>query len=265
MMKGPCRVWATGNSGLRIGTPVSTALQRDQLIDCYVLHRRDYSNSSLLLELFSRLYGRLPAIAKGARRKNNPAAALLQPFKSLSLTLTGRGEVKTVGKIEDTGGQSGLQGKALYCGLYLNELLTRLLEREDPHERLFDHYRAALRELSRAQDLAPLLRRFELRLLEETGYAMVLDREGESGGALDPLGRYDYDPERGPVERLSGSGGFSVSGATLLGLAGERELDTGQAREARELMRRVLAHHLGGRPLKSRELFIQLFAKSDRT
>ncbi len=244
---------------------MSSAPQRDQLIDCYVLHRRDYSNTSLLLELFSRPYGSFPAIAKGAKRKNNPAAALLQPFRRLSLTLSGRGEVKTIGRIEDGGRGGGLNGKAIYCGLYLNELLTRLLGRNDAHECLFDHYEAALDALRRERDFARVLRRFELRLLEEIGYAMVLDHEVETTTSLTPEGRYAYDPERGPVQQSSGSGGFSVSGATLLALAADRDLEGTQAREAKGLMRRVLAHHLGGKPLKSRELFIQLFARKDKS
>jgi len=243
---------------------MNIASQRDQLIDCYVLHRRDYSNTSLLVELFSRDLGCLPAIAKGAKRKNNPAAALLQPFKPLALNLYGRGEVKTLGKIEEQVASSPLQGKALYCGLYVNELLTRLLGRGDAHPGLYRHYETVLVELAQEHDLARLLRRFELRLLEEIGYAMVLDRDAQNDAALEPEARYAYDPERGPLPRSSADGGFSVSGATLLNLAVDAPLDADQGREAKELMRRVLAHYLGGRPLKSRELFNHLFTKPQR-
>ncbi len=242
---------------------MTTEPRRDQLIDCYVLHRREYGNTSLLLELFGRDQGRFPAIAKGARRRNSPAAALLQPFRPLSISLSGRGEVKTIGRIEDGGAEVSIGGRAIYCGLYVNELLTRLLVRDDPHEQLFDHYRSALRALGTQPDVARTLRRFELRLLEQIGYAMVLDQDVDSSAPLDPGGRYGYDPERGPVARMAGSG-FSVAGATLLNLAADRDLDPGQSREAKELMRRVLRHHLGDKPLKSRELFIQLFVGNQR-
>ena len=227
----------------------------DQLQECFVLHRRDYSNTSLLLELFSRSLGRLPALAKGAKRSGSGKAALLQPFQPLLVTLSGRGEVKTLTRVEPGAGGRIPRGKALYCGFYLNELIMRMLGRNDPHEQLFDHYRAAVSGLATETDLSRLLRRFELQLLEQTGYAMELEREAGRERPLQPDMRYRYDPERGPLRFLPGEGGFSVSGRTLLALAGDGDLDPAESREARELMRRVLARHLGDRPLKSRELF----------
>jgi len=227
----------------------------DQLQECYVLHRRDYSNTSLLLELFSRSQGRLPALAKGAKRPNSGKAALLQPFQPLLIAVTGRGEVKTLTRAESGPGGRIPRGKALYCGFYLNELVMRMLGRNDPHEQLFDHYRAAVAGLSEEANLPRLLRRFELRLLEQTGYAMELQRDVGLDRPLHPDMRYHYDPERGPLPFLQGDAGFSVSGRTLLALATDRELDPEGSREAKELMRLVLGRHLGDRPLKSRELF----------
>ena len=120
---------------------------------------------------------------------------------------------------------------------------------------LFDHYRTAISGLGAEADLPRLLRRFELKLLEQTGYAMELKRDVGRDRPLCPDVRYRYDPERGPMEWLPGEGGFSVSGRTLLALAGDEDLDPEGSREAKELMRLVLARHLGDRPLKSRELF----------
>lgn len=233
----------------------------DQLLDCYVLHRWDHGNTSLLLELFCRALGRFPALAKGAKRPRSPGASVLQPFSPLLIAVSGRGEVKTLRKVEPAGSLSRLGGEALYCGFYLNELIMRMLGRSDPHERLYDHYGVALAGLAAEPDVAPVLRRFELRLLEQTGYAMVLEREAEHGRPLRSEARYRYDPERGPLECPPGVSAFSVSGHTLMALAADRELDKQSAREAKALMRRVLSWHLGDRPLKSRELYHQLFLK----
>jgi DNA repair protein RecO (recombination protein O) len=186
---------------------------------------------------------------------------LLQPFRPLLIALGGRGEVKTLTRVEPASPAHALGGRGLYCGFYLNELLLRLLGRADPHEHLFDHYAVALAGLAQAPDPAPTLRRFELRLLEELGYALVLDRDAERQRPLRPQARYRYDPDRGPVESPADAPGFSVAGRTLLALAGGEALDATQAREAKELMRRVLDRHLGGRPLKSRELFRTTRAK----
>ncbi len=230
----------------------------DQLFECHVLHRRDYSNTSLLLELFSPRHGRFPVIAKGVKRPRSANAALLQPLRPLWVKVTGRGEVKTLGRVEQGGPGVQLMGRALYCGFYLNELLIRLLGRGDANEHLYANYVQALSQLQAEPDPSPVLRRFELRLLREIGYAMVLEQDADSGAPLKPDSRYRYDPEHGPVTSLTGDAGFSVSGRTLLGLAHGEVLDTAGAREARQLMRRVLGHYLGDKPLKSRELFRHL-------
>jgi DNA repair protein RecO (recombination protein O) len=225
------------------------------LVPAFVLHRREYRSTSLLLELFTRDGGRLPAIARGVRGARGPGAALLQPFRLLLVGLGGRGEVRTLTQVDTAAPPLSLIGTGLYCGFYLNELLLRLLPREDPHAALFGDYREALAALAGGAGQAATLRRFERQLLEHAGYAMVLDRDA-GGLPLRRDGRYRYHPEQGPVRCGAGEGGFSVSGATLLDLAADAPLDAARAREARELMRRVLAVHLGDRPLKSRELFL---------
>lgn len=231
----------------------------DQLIPCYVLHRRDYGNTSLLAEVFARNLGRFPVLAKGAKQPRTLGAALLQPFRPLLIAVAGRGEVKTLRRLEPGAiTVPPLLGKALFCGFYVNELVMRLLGRSDPHERLFEHYGATLGAL--ALDTEPpalVLRRFELRLLEEIGYALVLNREAGTGAALRPEARYRYDPERGPVSCGEPDAVGSIAGRTLLALGEDTALDPTAAREARDLMRQVLAHHLGGKPLKSRELFVR--------
>ncbi|MEA3274834.1 MAG: DNA repair protein RecO C-terminal domain-containing protein, partial [Pseudomonadota bacterium] len=132
---------------------------------------------------------------------------------------------------------------------------VRLLGRGDPHEDLFAFYHAALTELGEGVDPASVLRRFELRLLQEIGYAVALDREADGGRAVVAEGRYVYEPELGVRSAGVKDGGLTVSGETLLRLTAGEPLAGAQAKEARELMRRLLAPYLGGRPLKSRELF----------
>nr|WP_240905646.1 DNA repair protein RecO [Thiorhodococcus mannitoliphagus] len=223
------------------------------------MHRRDYSDTSLLLEVFAVGEGRFPAIAKGARRKKSTASALLQPFQPLWLGATGRGEVRTLTRVEGAGAAIALRARALIGGFYLNELLMRLLGRNDPHDALFAFYQVALTALAEGQDLDTVLRQFELRLLDEIGYGMTLDRAASDGIPVRSDLSYVYDQELGV--RLSGLSepGLVLSGATLLALAAGEPLEAEQRREARSLLRIALAPHLGGKPLQSRELYRRWF------
>jgi DNA repair protein RecO (recombination protein O) len=229
---------------------------RSRLSPAFILHSRPYSNSSLLLECFTPEQGRFPAIAKGVRSSKKGNSALLQPFQPLLLRFSGRGEVKTLTAFEASSAQIKLQGQHLYCGFYLNELLINLLGRSDPHEDLFEIYAQALKQLRQSQNPDRVLRWFEIQLMNELGYGLQLEYEAETGVPIKPDERYHYELERGPV-LSSGNNGSAVTGRTLLRLAGrdDQQLDRDGWREARELMRRVINHHLGGRALKSRELF----------
>ena len=219
-----------------------------------MLHRRDFGNTSLIVEVFAPAHGRLPALAKGARRGRGMVAAILQPFRPLWVSWSGRGEVRTLTRSEPAGRAFDLQGEALLCGFYLNELLVRLLGRGDPHADLFAFYHAALADLAAGRDLESVLRQFELRLLEELGYAGAIDREAD-GRAVVAERRYVCLPDAGLRAASDAQSDVAVSGATLLLLAAGEPLTGQHAREARALMRRLLAPHLGDRPLKSRELF----------
>lgn len=231
-------------------------MTRDQLQPAYVLHRRDYGDTSLLLEVFSAARGRLPLVAKGARRGRRAGgsqAALLQPFAPLLLAWTGRGEVRTLTRAEAAGRPVALLGDALYCGFYVNELLLRLLGRDEADQVVFGAYQQALAGLA-AGELDGPLRRFELSLLEQLGYLPPLDREADTGAPVRPDLRYVCDPERGPLapDRADAA---AVAGATLLALQAGEPLTGAGAREARDLLRRLLAPHLGDKPLLSRTLF----------
>ena len=222
----------------------------------YVLHQRPYRESSLLLEIFSRDYGRLGLVARAAKRARSPWRGLLQQFRQLLLSWSGRGELMTLAAAElaDTG--PSLAGRGLLSGFYVNELLMRLVQRNDPHPSLFEAYRAALLGLVAADREEVALRVFEKRLLEAIGYALVLEAEPATGQAVVPGGSYGYRLEHGPIPESDCAGkGVTVNGDTLLDLARE-ELTTPRAlREAKQLMRYVLQAYLGERPLRSRALF----------
>ena len=222
----------------------------------YLLHRRPYSNTSLLVECFSALQGRLPAIAKGVigGKGKRAAAGLLQPFVPMLIRCSGRGEVKNLAQYEALSPAITLQGRTLYCGFYVNELLMRLLQRNDPHEALFALYDKTLRELASALKVEQTLRQFEVSLLGELGYGLVLDRDVSSGEPLNPERRYQYLFEQGPVATV-GSETSSIKGSTLLALHRNEPLGPQALREARQMMRHILSAYLGEKPLKSRELF----------
>lgn len=245
----------------------------------FVLHRRAYRETSLLLEVFTRGYGRLGLLAKGARRPKRSLGGVLKPFQELLIGWSGRGELPVLTGAEPLGQTAELVGEALYCGFYMNELLLRLLHRHDPHEGLFDDYRRALAALASAaagEGAGPggqeaVLRIFEKRLLAAIGYGLVLDHDIGDGSPIEPSAVYDYLPERGPVRLVAGPGGgiapavesVRVHGATLRGLQNE-VLDREGLREAKRLLRAALARHLGPRPLTSRELYTRLLAARTR-
>ena len=218
----------------------------------YVLHARCYGDSSLLVELLTRAQGRLACIAKGALRPRRPEARI-QAFQPLLVELRGRGEVLTLARTEAGGAPQHLTGRSLYCGLYLNELMLKLTARQDPCAGLFDDYELALRDLLAAPSAEPVLRRFEMRLLEHLGLGLALELDTQ-GQPIRADSGYTYDVDSGASPNR-GTGAAVISGATLLALKHGDFADGESLLQARMLMRRILNHHLDGRPLRSRELF----------
>ncbi len=221
----------------------------------YVLHHTGYSETSLLLEVFTRTHGKLGLLAKGARRPKSPLRAALIPFQPLVIAFTGRGEIPLLTGAEPAGPAPELPGPLTVCGLYLNELLQRLLHRHDPHEQLFEQYALALSRLATVSQPEPVLRVFEKRVLEETGYGLVLDHEVNTAAPIDAASRYRYLADRGPVLYTPLGDGIAVQGDTLIALAAEQLTSESQRQEAKQLLRALLARQLGDRPLASRELF----------
>jgi DNA repair protein RecO (recombination protein O) len=225
----------------------------------FVLHAYPYSETSLIVDAFSRGHGRLALLARGARRPRSALRGVLLAFQPLEVGWFGGGEVKTLAKAEWRGGMPLLQGKALLVGYYLNELLLKLMPREDAHDRVFDAYERALQQLAAGAGDAPALRRFEIVLLRELGYGLQLERDAETGEAIVAEGRYAYLVERGPVAAARyGDELPRIAGSTLLDMGADRFESARTLLECKQLMRRLLAHQLGGQTLQSRKIFMEL-------
>lgn len=229
----------------------------------YVLHHYSYRETSLLLELFTRDYGRLGVLAKGARRPSLRQRAPLESFQPLLVSFSGRGELPILSSAELDGDTLFLDGEALYCGFYINELVLRLLHRDDPHETLFDAYGSTLKALQTEKPVEATLRVFEKHLLQEVGYGLVLDHEISNNAPIDPKAMYEYVVDRGPIRMADDqtdrdNKGVRIRGSSLLGLRQEMLTTQEALRETKTLMRVVLARHLHGKPLYSRQLFRNL-------
>jgi DNA repair protein RecO (recombination protein O) len=232
----------------------------------YVLHTYPYKETSLILQVWTEKHGRMGLVAKGARRPRSPSRSVLLPFQPLALSWFGRGELRTLKTAEPDGAATQLAGPCLMSAFYLNELLLKLTHRDDPHEALFAAYDEAvssLREITRLTPQAarpaaiePVLRRFELRLLQELGYAVELAREAGSHAPIEADRDYWYVVERGPVPAEGDAPYNSVrlSGRTLVELARGRFEDPATIAQSKQLMRLLINHSLNGQELATRTL-----------
>jgi DNA repair protein RecO (recombination protein O) len=238
----------------------------------FVLHRYDWSESSLILEVFTRHHGRVALVARGAKKPSSNFRPVLLPLQPLQVAFGGDSEIRTLKGAEWAGGQVMPTGDALLSGYYLNELLLRLLARDDPHPQLFDTYTAAVSVLAseHGEALEPALRAFELLLLREIGLLPVLDMQTLTLGPLEPEGRYSLVPEAGLVASREQDGRGSLSGSQWQAL--QRALDdqapfsttVRQAApviaELKPQLRTLLHYHCGVSTLRTRQLMIDLQA-----
>ncbi len=231
-------------------------MQAVTLQPAYALHSRRFRESSLIVDFITRDQGRIAALAKGAVGGKQSRQQLLQPFSPLLIAWRGRGELPTLTSLEAAKALPKVAGRTLYCGLYVNELVLKLTERNDDHSDIFIAYSMCMQDLIEAagdnEQLELALRRFELRLLNDLGLGLLLEVD-QQGQEIDPKAEYHYDLDAGPV--LATQGEHRIMGATLCALATDEFSSDLQRVQARQLMRRIVAHHLGGRQLKSRELF----------
>ncbi|MCL2896280.1 DNA repair protein RecO [Brenneria tiliae] len=223
----------------------------------FVLHGRPYSETSLLLDLFSENDGRVRVLAKGARARRSSLKGCLQPFTPLLVRWSGRGEMKTLRNAEPVSLALPLGGIMLYSGLYVNELLVRVLEHETNYSALFFDYLNCLQQLA-SQNAAPepALRRFELALLGNLGYGVDFLHCAGSGEPVADTMTYRYREEKGFIASLIVDN-YSFTGYELRALAAREFPDSATLRAAKRFTRMALKPYLGGKPLKSRELFRQ--------
>ena len=224
----------------------------------FVLHTYPFKETSLIVEAFAREHGRVGLVARGARRPKSSLRGILLPFQPLLLSWTGKRELRTLTRAEWHGAYAPLKGQALICGFYLNELVLKLVPRDDPHEQLFAVYEDTLAALAAGEEQATLLRRFELALLRELGYAVVLDRDVERDEPVARERSYVYLVERGPVEGSASGNGVELSGQTLIDMQSGRFSSADTQQQSKSLMRALINHYLGNQVLHTRQLMRDL-------
>ncbi|MFC5741100.1 DNA repair protein RecO [Dyella tabacisoli] len=230
----------------------------------YVLHSRPYRETSLLLECLTREHGRLGVVARGVRRERSRLQrSQLEPFQPLALDLLLRGELATLQSAETIAMPPRLVGDAGLAGLYLNELVVRLTERQDPHPELFAVYAQTLPRLASGESLGWTLRRFERDLLEILGYGLQLEFAAETGEHLVSTQFYRYQVEQGPVP-CAASTPHAARGSDLLALAQDHMPDGAGLAALRNIMREVIRFHLGGAELRAWRVLAAAMSSSGR-
>lgn len=229
----------------------------------YILHARPYRETSLLLEVFTPEFGRVGLVARGVRGKKSKSHGIIQPLVPLLLSWCGKGELYTLVSAESRTEFPQKQGRMLMSCLYVNEILLRLLHRNDAHPDLYIAYEHFLTELNKDNEEV-MLRIFEKKLLNDIGYGLILNLDADTGNPINPDKSYQYIPEHGPVEtnstRLSG---MTIPGESLLSLYNESFENKDDLKNAKKLLREIMDIQLGSKPLHSR-LMYQSLAKQTR-
>lgn len=229
---------------------------RMSLEPAYVIHRRAYSDTSLIVELLTPEHGRVSVLARGVKKGKSQKSLLLQPFRSLHVSWTGRGELPVLSAAEEAGNAIHLQGEALACGYYVNELVYHLVPKYEPAPNLFAHYWSTVQGCCDPDTRQTDLRSFEVVLLEQLGLSPTLEHDIVTGQPTDSDKMYCYRIPEGPMPVDSANGnGIEISGTSLLNIAAMDFSDTKTQAEAKKLTRALLHYHLDGKVLHSRALF----------
>ncbi|WP_289029158.1 DNA repair protein RecO [uncultured Paraglaciecola sp.] len=228
----------------------------------FVLHRRAYRETSYLTDLFTLEMGKISTVVRGVRGNKGDKKSLLQSFQPLLFSVSGKHELRNLNQLESNGKMLNLGGHQLFCAMYLNELLNRLLPKEVPHPELYEYYFQSLILLQSDCEVEPCLRQFELILLDELGYGIDLLHDFESNQPVKPDVDYCLVLEQGVTAIGSGSiGSNRFSGQSLIAMTNDN-WTTDSLKCAKYITRTALAHLLGHKPLKSRELFQQTWTRS---
>lgn len=233
---------------------------RDEMHLAFLLHRRDYRETSALADFFTLEHGIVSGVVKGVRGSSKSQRLPLQPFVCLSISWLGGNDLKTIKSVEAVNNAALLSGAQLLCGLYVNELLLRLLNRYDPYPLLFDDYQETLKSLMCcAKDESDIvLRFFEKKVLSALGYGLTFSQDSDGVDVVDNE-HYLFESDHGFIKMKAPATRdqqpLLYRGDILLAINADdyRLLETRQA--AKRLMRAALAYYLGGKPLHSRQLF----------
>jgi DNA repair protein RecO (recombination protein O) len=227
--------------------------RRVSLASAYILHHRPFRETGRIFEVLTREDGRLSMFARGVRGPKARLAAVLQPFRLLLLSFSGRGDAPSLTGAESAAGSAPLPAACLLSGFYLNELVLTLTTRHDPQPALFDAYHLALETLKGGAPLEPTLRVFEKRMLQMLGYGLELDTEALSGRPIEPEGYYYFRPGEGlfPADAARAD---ALAGRSLASLRNEELSEARELKDARALLQAALAHCLDGRELATRSV-----------
>ena len=243
---------------------MSAPKRRVELTPGYILHHQPWRDTSRILEVLTREHGRLTLFARAVRGPAARLAPVLQPFSLLLVSFSGRGEAAHLNSAERADNRGPLPPERVLPAFYLNELLLKLTTRHDPQPLLFDHYHATLDALRGGSPLEALLRVFEKRLLELTGYGLELTAEAASGAPLEPGGYYCFRPAVGLTRTEPGVAG-ALAGDSLIGLREERLEGARALEDARCVLKAALGACLEGRPLATRAVARSMVRKAART
>ncbi len=239
-------------------------IQRVSLQPAYILHSRDFRDTSAILDVLTPEYGRISLLAKGVKQPNSTRRAILQPFRSLLISWQGRGDLSVLTNVEEIGKPILLSDSYLACGYYLSELVQRLLSKSEQNMEMFANYDMSIRNLERKTNVEPLLRIFEIKALRALGLIPDFAHCVDENRAIEATQMYKYSPERGVIS-LDGDdpngATVNVTGYTLMAMEQLCFKEASVLTEAKKLMRFILFHHLGEKPLRSRELF-HIYAKN---
>jgi DNA repair protein RecO (recombination protein O) len=224
----------------------------------FVLHSYPYKETSLIIDVFTRQYGRIALVAKGAKRPHSQLRGALQTFQPLTISWSGKSELQTLTAAEWVGGMPPLEKNALLCGFYMNEIIIKLLQRDDPQPLLFDEYVTTMNQLAHVEPVPIVLRKFEMNLLKMAGVLNDLSFCVQQRRRVSPALLYIVDPESGTRPAQENEAGIKVHGKTLIDMQSADYSDATTQSQSKLLMRALLAHHLHGSPVHTRQILVDL-------
>lgn len=229
-------------------------MPRVESVPAFLLHRRDYRETSLLADFITPTHGKIRAVVRGVRKAKSKNNGYLQLFLPVQLAWQGKGELVTLTDIESRGLMLNLVGMRQLCAMYVNELILRLLTFHDPHEQLFHDYALAINQLASNDLIESVLRIFEKRLLIELGYGLSFQVDADTGADIQPNKQYRYVPQVGFSACNTNQNDLNLDGDVILAIHHDKLSKKSEYRAAKVIFRNEINFLLDGKPLQCREL-----------